>query len=159
MIVTVRAEGPLARLAHDIRLEAGGATAESDGETVRARFPVAGLRAVESSRHGKERFEPPTPRDAEEIESRVRTVALAGGEAVLVTATRDRVEVTAPRGRQTVAPREVRVAREGARLRVRAVCTLSLSALGTGKVDMPLGAVRLSDAVEIDVDLTLADAP
>lgn len=158
VIITVRAEGTLARLAHDIRLEASGGSITSDGETVRARFPIIGLRVVATSRHGKDAFARPSAGDAREIEERVRTLALVGGDAIEIVATRERIEVIAPRGKQIVSPSRLDVRRENDRTIVRGSCALSLAALGTGKIRLPLGAVHLSDAIDVEFDVTLTSA-
>lgn len=151
VVVSVRAEGMLARLAHDIRLEARDVEGERTADEIRARFPVGSLRVLESSRHGKDAYAPPKPDDARDIEHRVRTVALAGGDTVEVVGTREQVEVIAPRGAQRVRPDHL-VVQDA---RVRGSCALSLSALGTGKIDVPLGAVRVADEVIVDFDIAL----
>jgi hypothetical protein len=158
VIVTVRAEGALARLAHDIRVEARDGSCTLEGDTVRARFPVAGLFVEATSRHGKNAFDSPSADDAREIEHRMRTVALAGGDAIEIVATRGRIEVIAPHGKQTVSPRNLDVRREGDRTIVRGACTLSLAALGTGKIQVPLGAVGVSDAIDVDFVVTITSA-
>lgn len=154
--IVVRAEGALARFAHDIRLEATNASGTLENEVIRARFPVDGLRVIATSRHGKDDFAPPPPTDAQEIETRIRTIAFDAGDAVDVTATRERIEVKAPRGRQTIVPKDLEVRETEGRLIVRGTCSLSLSALGTKKIAMPLGAVRLHDAVHIDFEVVLS---
>jgi len=155
VVITVRAEGALARMAHDIRLEARDGSFELDGDSVRARFPVAGIHVALTSRHGKDEFEPPSAKDAGEIEERLRTVALAGGDEVLVTGSREAIEVIAPHGKQRVSPGKLEVREEDGRTVVRGACTLSLAALGTGEIRLPLGAVRVKDAIDVEFAVTV----
>ena len=144
IVITVRAEGFAARLAHDIRIEASGDIAR-EGDRVRATFPLDRLRVIATSRHATEEWHPPSPKDAREIEDRTRK---ALKNAVAVDATKDAIVVN---GKQTVKPRDLDVG-DG---RVRGTCTLSLAALGIEKVAGPLGAVRTADAIDIQFDIEL----
>jgi hypothetical protein len=153
--ITVRAEGALARMAHDIRLEARGDIVGFDGTTMRARFPVGGIRVVATSRHGKDVFEAPSDGDARDIDERVRTIALAGGDEVTVVGTREGIEIVTPRGTQRVSSRGLDIREEAGRTVIRGTCALSLAALGTGEIRLPLGAVRVKDAIDIDFAVTV----
>lgn len=142
IVITVRAEGLAARLAHDIRIEASG-TIEREGDRVRAIFPLDRLRVIATTRHGKEAWGPSS--DAREIERRTRE---AVGKDVHVEATKEAIVVN---DKQTVRPRDLSIENG----RVRGKCTLSLAALGIEKVAGPLGAVRTSDAIDIEFDIEL----
>lgn len=142
IMITVRAEGFGARLAHDIRIEASGDIAR-EGDRVRATFPLDRLRVTATSRHAREEWHPPSPKDAEEIEHRTRK---ALKKTVDVDATKDAIVVN---GKQTVKPRDLEIANG----RIRGKCTLSLAALGIDKVEGPLGAVRTADAIDVEFDV------
>jgi hypothetical protein len=158
--VEVHAAGLLAAAAHDLRISAEGASGESaDGATLIARFPIAKLRVVASRRHGSRDWHDPSPADAADIERRIPAEVFSAASEIevegLAQGGRAKLTVRAPGGTQRL---ETPVAIEiiGDETRVRGTCELSLRALGTGRVKVPLGAIKLEDAVRVEFDVTLS---
>lgn len=162
--VEVHAAGLLSAAAHDLRLAAEGPSGESaDGVVLTARFPVAKLRVIASRRHGTRDWHDPSPADAAEIEERIRKEIFLGAGQVEVEGRLEgrqaKLAVRAPGGSQRLTTPVTLEAADG-RTRVRGACELSLRALGTGKVRVPLGAIKLEDAVRVEFDVLLStEAP
>lgn len=160
IVVETAPRGVLARLAHELRIEAQDARVEAQGDgELRAAFPVRALRVVASRGRGAG-WEPPTPADRAAIEQRIRDEVFSGVDRVMVSArlTGDRaaLSVSTPLGKSQ---REcaVQVTRDGATLRVAGELRLSLAELRTGEPRVPFGAVRLDDAVLVRFDVALLD--
>ena len=146
------AEGLLSAFAHDMRLEARGGTGESsDAGAITVRFPVASLTAVTSSKKGKGDYHPLDAKDARDVESRVRTQVFPGLDAITVLATRDGAEATVVAQRRAKARLRLTVKEEDAAIVCEGEGTLSMSDLGAGKVQVPMGAMKLKDEVRVRV--------
>ncbi len=164
VIVETAPRGLLAAAAHDLRIEAPVASGESpDGVRCTARFTVSEMKVVASRRHGTSDWHDPNERDARDIESRIRDEAFAGLREVTLDAelreSRERAEraaltVRAQNTQKVDVP--VRVERDGEKTRVRGECELSLHALGTGRIHVPLGAIKLDDRVVVTFDIVLS---
>lgn len=160
VVIETTPRGMLARLAHELRIEARNPRGETQGESeVRVSFPVAAMRVIASRKHGGDApWGEPSERDRPVIEQKIRDEVFAGVTSVLVRAsldgTRAAIEVSSGRG---AARREcaVRVEREGDRVRAVGEATLSLAELHTGEPHVPLGAVKLEDSVRVRFDVAL----
>jgi hypothetical protein len=144
--------GMLARLGHDLRMDARGASGRILDDThAEARFPVDSVRVLESKRHGTATWGPPPGRDTEEIEDRLRDQVFPRLPAFTLKATLDgahaELEVTARgtwKGRVPVSVKHS----EGT-VEVSGTATLSLRALGGEQPRIPLGALQLEDALVV----------
>ncbi|MFI5307258.1 MAG: hypothetical protein ACHQ53_07900 [Polyangiales bacterium] len=149
-VLTLRTgvEGLFAAVAHSLELRAQGVTGEVQGARGTVCVPVAGLRVVGALTHGRVDPEAPSPADKAEIERRIRETVLVGAHEVTVevalSGSRATFTVHAPHGTQVVS-----CAIERSDLQVRGRCSVSLQALGVAQVKLPLGAARVSDAVEV----------
>jgi hypothetical protein len=157
--IEVHAAGLFSAAAHDLRIAAEGASGESaDGTSLVARFPVARFRVLASRRHGTRDWHDPSPSDAAEIEERIRKEIFPGASQVEVVGSaeggRAQLTVRAPGGSQRVTA-SLTLEDTADKTRVRGACDLSLRALGTGKVRVPLGAIKLEDAVRVEFDVAL----
>lgn len=157
IVIETFAEGLLSALAHDLRIEARDGEGTSDGDdAIVVTFPVRGLVLVESSKTGRGAYHAPSNGDREDIEGRIQKEVFRGATAVTVEAVQHgpSLRVVGPRGEQS--PR-VRVAvREDAdTLVAEGECALSLAALGTGRVHVPMGAIRLKDEVRVRFKVVL----
>ena len=159
--IETAARGLLAAAAHDLRIEAPIASGESeDGLLCTARFAPASMRVAESRRHGTSEWHDPSPKDARDIEERIRTevferLSEVVVEARVASADAVRATVTVRAARTQTLEVPVRIERAGETTTVRGRCELSLSALGTGKVRIPLGAIKLEDAVVVAFEVVL----
>lgn len=144
--------GLLARLGHDLRMEARSASGRIVDEThAEARFPIESIRVLESKRHGTSSWGPPPGKDTAEIEERLREqvfqrLAAFTLKATLVGAQAD-VEVAGHgtwRGRVPVS-----VTHGDKTIEVSGTATLSLRALGGQQPRIPLGALQLEDALVV----------
>jgi len=157
VVVETRASGLFASVAHDLRIEAPVEEGTSlDGERCTLRFEVVRMKVVESCRHDTGAWHSPSPSDAGDIESRIRREVFEGLTTVSVDGrlVGDRA-VLAVRARNALSlETAVRVDRDASGLRARGRCALSLRALGAGKVRVPLGAIKLEDAVTVSFDVT-----
>ena len=82
--------GLMARLGHDLRVEAGDGTGRIVDDThAEASFPVDAMRVLESRRHGTASWGPPPARDTAEIEERLREQVFTRVRVVTVKATLD----------------------------------------------------------------------
>ncbi len=156
VVIETRARGMLAAVAHDLRIEAPIAEGSSeDGETFRARFDVARMKVVESSRHGANAWHAPSASDAADIEHRIRSELFEGCDHIDVDGKLegDRATLTVrARGSETIAL-DVRIDRSQG-VHASGKCSLSLGALHTGKVHVPLGAIKLDDTVAVTFDVS-----
>lgn len=144
--------GLMARLGHDLRVEARDGTGRIVDEThAEASFSVDAMRVLESRRHGTASWGPPPARDTAEIEERLRDQVFKRVRVVNVKVTLDGahadVEVTAKdswRGRVPVA------VKHGDKLvEVTGTASLSLRALGGEQPRVPLGVMQLEDVVVV----------
>jgi hypothetical protein len=151
IVIETFAEGMLSALAHDLRIEARDGEGKSDGdEHVVVTFPVRGLSLVESSKKGKGEYHAPSDGDRKDIEARIKEQVFAGATAVTVHAEKNppSVRVVGPRGEQSPRVRAtVRV--DGDVVVAEGDCDLSLASLGTGKVHVPMGAIRVKDQIRV----------
>lgn len=158
VIIETEARGLLAAAAHDLRIEAPIASGESpDGIHCVARFTVASMKVHESRRHGTSDWRDPNERDARDIEGRIRSEAFSGIKEIVVEAelggAQASITVRAARTQRVEVP--VRVERSNDKTTVHGKCDLSLQALGTGKIHVPLGAIKLDDRVTVMFDVVL----
>ncbi len=161
VIIEPAPRGLLAAAAHDLRIEAPVASGDSDGdERCTARFPVAAMKVISSRRHGTSDWHDPNDKDAKDIESRIRDEALAGVREIVVEgslpkgAGRASITVRAQSTQKIEAP--VSVTRDGDKTRVKGSCDLSLHALGTGRIHVPLGAIKLDDRIAVTFEIVLS---
>ncbi len=165
VIVETAPRGLLSAAAHDLRIEAPVASGESpDGMSCTARFSVAAMKVVSSRRHGTSDWRDPNDKDAKDIEARIRDEALAGVREIVVEgslpknetggATRASITVRAQSTQKIEAP--VSVTRDGEKTRVKGSCDLSLHALGTGRIHVPLGAIKLDDRIAVTFEIVLS---
>lgn len=158
-VVETLPTGMLARLGHDLHMEARGASGRIVDDThAEARFPLDTIRVLESKRHGTASWGPPPARDAEDIEERMREQVFKGVGAFTVKATLEGshadLEVTARgvwRGRVPVS-----VKHGDKTVEASGTATMSLRALGGEQPRIPLGAMQLEDAVVVRFRATFA---
>jgi len=151
--------GILAAAAHDLRIDAPIASGETtDDAHAAARFTVASMRVTASRRRGTSAWHDPSEKDARDIEQRIRGEAFEGVAEIAIDATLDgeRARITTRAGRAQTVEAPVRVERDGARTKVHGECDLSLQALGTGKIHVPLGAIKLDDRVHVTFEVVFA---
>jgi hypothetical protein len=141
VIVETTARGVLAAAGHDLRIEAP-VEGEADDEKCVAKFRVAEMRVAEMRRHGTKTWGAPSEEHVD-IERRIREEAFADVKEIAVEATRETITVRAAKS-QTVAT-DASVTEK----KIEGRCTLSLSALGVGKIRVPLGAIKLDDSVGV----------
>jgi hypothetical protein len=156
VLVETEASGLLAPLAHDLRIDAPIEEGTSpDGDRCSVRFEVGKMKVVESSRHDAGAWHAPSPSDARDIEDRIRREVFEGCAAVSVEGKLDgaRATLTVRARREQTVDVPIRVERETATARATGRCELSLRALATGKVRVPLGAITLKDRVSITFDV------
>jgi hypothetical protein len=158
IVVHTKATGLLARLAHDLELEASGFEGELDvdGEQYRAelRFPVAALRVVGVLRKGEVDRTVLSASDHDEIRERLDELVFPDTHTVVVRLEgegRDRAmaSVELPSGRQRVLARHRVAERSAGGHEVSGRCGLSLQALGIKEIKGPLGAFKVHDDVEV----------
>jgi hypothetical protein len=168
LTVRTRAEGLLARLAHDLELSSadlgGAATLDGESWTADLSVPVASLRVV-GALHGDELDRAAlSASDRAQIEQKMREDVFFGGAAIITAAARGASRTT---GEATIsiASRSQRVpvtlsaapSIDGA-TRVTGRLTLSLDRLGAKPIKGPLGAFRVKDAVEVSFTIPLVSA-
>lgn len=165
--IETAARGLLAAAAHDLRIGAPIApiapiapSASDDPLRCSAHFSVAQMKVTASRRHGTTEWHDPAPKDVRDIEGRIRTEVFAGlGEVVVeasvasAEASRAQLVVRAARTQTLEVP--VRIERDGDTVHALGRCDLSLAALGTGKVRVPLGAIKVDDRVAVAFDIVL----
>lgn len=169
LVLRTRASGLLARLAHDLEIEATELSlkASQDGDAWAAELsvPVAKLRVAGVLKKG-DRLDTGvlSASDHADIENRIRTEVLAGGPEVRVQASgksplNGQAEVSlGPKSArfpvlQSVEPRE------GGGFDISGRCDVSLSALGVQEVKGPLGAFRVNDVIEVVYTFALIAQP
>lgn len=154
-----RAEGLLARLAHDLELTGTGlvgeATLDGDAWTADLSVPVASI-AVVGVVHGEELDRAKlSASDRAQIEQKMREDVFFGGAAIVTVAAHG-ASLAGGEATVTIASRSQRVPItlsaaplvDGA-ARVTGRFTLSLDRLGVRPIKGPLGAFRVKDAVEV----------
>jgi hypothetical protein len=161
VVVETTAKGLLAKLAHDLRIEARGAEGRALSDTeVRVSFPVDKMTVVESRRHGSGPFGPPPASDRPTIEQKIRDEVFPGTRAIEVTAhvdgARATIDVETARGKQTIST-SAAVSRDGAEVRASGTTRLSLEALRAGQPHVPMGAIKLEDAVDVRFEIVLVE--
>jgi hypothetical protein len=159
--VETEASGLLASIAHDLRIEAPiSEGTSSDGESCVVRFRVDQMKVVESCRHKTRAWHAPSPSDARDIEGRIKNELFEGCAIVSVDgrSSGDDATLTVRAQREQTVRTPVRVERSAAGARATGSCELSLRALGTGKVRVPLGAIKLTDKVSITFDVVFIDS-
>jgi hypothetical protein len=158
--VETEAAGLLAALAHDLRIDAPiEAGSSSDGQSCVVHFRTDAMRVFESRRHGNGAWHPPSPSDAKDIEQRIHRELFQDSATVAVEGRLDgsfaSLTVRARKAQTVRVP--IRVERGDSGVRAQGRCELSLLALGTGRVHVPLGAIKLVDAVKITFDVVFAE--
>lgn len=148
VVIETTARGVLAVAGHDLRIEAPICEGEASDETCVAKFRVADMRVAEMRRHGTKTWGARTG-DAEDIERRIRDEAFPNVEEITVEGTRETITVRAARTQSVTTDASI------APNRVEGKCELSLSALGIGKIRVPLGAIKLDDAVSVTYVIVL----
>ena len=149
VVVETTARGLLAAAGHDLRIDAPVFEGEVGEERCVAKFRVAEMRVAEMRRHGAKAWGRRTS-DADDIERRIRDEAFPSLKEIAVEATRETIVVRAAR-EQTVKTDAMITAN-----RVEGTCTLSLAALGVGKIRVPLGAIKLDDSVVVTYVIIIA---
>lgn len=161
LLVRTRAEGLLARLAHDLELELGGvdATLEGEASLERARgevfVPATGVRVLGVLKGGVVDERVLSSADRAEILDRVRDEVFRGESLVVgVEARGTDAELVVGVGTQRPGRLRVRVNADAAdgRVVVRFRASFSLRTMGVGALKGPMGAFRVSDEIELDVD-------
>ncbi len=164
--VRTRAEGLLARLAHDLELigreVSGNVTVDGDAWTANLSVPVAALR-VEGALHGAELDRSAlSASDRAQVEQKMRDDVFFGG-ARAVTAAAHGTSRTGGEATIAIGSRSQRVPvtlsvepTEGGPTRATGRLTVSLAQLGVKPIKGPLGAFRVKDAVEILFDISLS---
>ena len=147
VLIETTARGVLAAAGHDLRIEAE-VEGDADDEKCVARFVVAKMRVVEMRRHGTKTWGAPTS-DADDIERRIREEAFPDVKEIVVEATRENITVRAARSQSVKTDASI------APNRIEGKCELSLSALGVGKIRVPLGAIKLDDGVSVTYVIVL----
>ncbi len=162
--VRTRATGLLARLAHDLELDATGASGwvseDGEGWTSELVFPVAGLRVVGVLRGGKVDRSVLAPKDIAEIERKIRDEVLLGATVTVRgrgNRKLGRFEVLAPKGATSITVALMLGSSDGERRTVEARTRLSLSSLGCAEVKAPLGAFKVADELEVEGSLTFVN--
>jgi phosphotransferase system HPr-like phosphotransfer protein len=156
VVIHTRAEGLMARLAHDLELRAEGFEGqlhvEEDGQTWSGalRFPVAGLRVV-GARKGEHVDEGAlSATDRKQIHDKIQSEILAGRE-VLVRVNgkalgQGQGVVRIPRGQHRL---HFELERDEEAKQVSGEVKLSLERLGIAPIRGPLGAFRVADEISI----------
>ena len=164
--VRTRAEGLLARLAHDLELTArevsGKVTVDGEAWTADLSVPVAALRVEGALHHGELDRSALSASDRAQAEQKMRDDVFFGG-ARLVKATAHGTSRTGGEATITIGSRSQRVpltlsvaATAGGLTRATGQLTVSLTQLGVKPIKGPLGAFRVNDAVEILFALPLS---
>jgi hypothetical protein len=160
IVIETRAMGLLASIAHDLRIAAPIREGMSaDGQSWTVLFDVAEMRVTESARHGTGVWHAPKASDAADIEGRIRRELFAGCPVVSVKGqlADARVTLAVRAQREQTVGIPVSIERSGRTARATGRCELSLASLGTGKVRVPLGAIKLADPVTITFDVLFVE--
>jgi hypothetical protein len=165
LALRTRAKGMLARLAHDLEIastELTGRVRASDGAwSGELLVPIGSLR-VAGTLHG-DKLDPSalSPSDRQDIERRMRGDVLAAERELVVELsgpTRERGEavLVIAGGQRTRIPLTLRTRElEGGAIAVSGRAEISLKAQGIAEIRAPLGAFKVSDTVEVLVELEL----
>ncbi len=150
----------LASLAHDLRVLAPIAEGESASEDrCTASFSVHAMKVDQSCRHGTGAWGEPSAGDRAQIEEKIGAEVFKAVRSITVDAqlvgARAKLTVSAGAGRQAVDV-PVNVQRADGVVRVKGEATLSLEALKATQPKVPLGAIKLEDAVVVRFDVVLA---
>jgi hypothetical protein len=168
LTVRTRAEGLLARFAHDLELTStevsGQVTLDGDAWTAELSVPVASLRVVGALHGDAVDRAVLSAGDRAQIEQKMREDVFFGGARV-VTATAHGASLTSGEATITVASRSQRVAislaaapSASAAKSATGRFTLSLDKLGVKPIKAPLGAFRVKDAVEVSFSIPFVSA-
>jgi hypothetical protein len=159
LVLRTRAEGMLARLAHDLEIgatEIAGAASSDDGDawTAELTIPVSSLRVAGALRGDRLDTSALSSKDRAEIERKIREEVLAAGPEVRARAegpTRERGEATVSIGGASAPVRvsHSQVEPSGAGFSVTGRAEISLRALGVAEVKGPLNAFRVADTIEV----------
>lgn len=164
--IETTAKGMLAKLAHDLAIEASDWTCEAtlDGEkaTLTAKVPVASLRVAGVRKHGTVDKNVLSSSDRSEIERKIREEVLTGREVVVAASASG---IPADGSRTIDAELTVESGRAKARVSSRVTVSVtagavvasgragvSLSSLSIPPVKGPLGAFRVDDVVDVVFD-------
>jgi hypothetical protein len=160
--IRTRAKGMLARLAHDLEIDAsdfaGEVELDGDAWTASLVFDAAKLRVVGVPKGQRVDRTVLSSSDKDEIEQRMRT-ELRGGRVEVRAEGSDRrrgeVKVKAAAGEQTL-PVSISVEeRSDGELVAKGELKLSLKRLGIQEIKGPLGAFKVDDAVEVAFRIAL----
>jgi hypothetical protein len=158
-----RARGFLARLAHDLELDAtlieGEGTRDGDAFDGVLRVAIDGIRLVGVIEKGGS-VNPDTLSDADrhEVERKIRKEVFRGEPEVLVEIRRSDVRVRFGERITTVRPTLQQKETDDA-FEIHATCSVSMRALGLMEVKGPLGAFAVKDDVEVEANLIVRRAP
>lgn len=155
--VHTQATGLLARLAHDLELEASGfepeLTADGDAWSAELRFSPARLRVVGVRRGERVDETVLSAKDKDDIRQLMDERVFSGVSAVVVRAEgaqRGRGSATVQlHKQQTVSVRHAVSQRDDESWLVEGRCSLSLRALGAKEVKGPLGAFKVHDGIDV----------
>jgi hypothetical protein len=158
LVLRTRAQGMLARLAHDLEIAAGeingAASLDGDAWTAEVAVPVSSLRVAGALRGDRLDTSALSSKDRAEIERKIREEVLAAGPEVRTRAegpSRDRGEATVSFGSKSarVSVSHSKTEPSGAGFSVTGRAELSLRALGVAEVKGPLNAFRVGDTIEV----------
>jgi hypothetical protein len=160
VVIETRAKGMLASLAHDLRVLAPIASGEaSSDDRCTATFDVSAMKVDQSCKHNSGAWGAPSPSDRSQIEEKIGAEVFKGVRTITVeaqlTGSRAKITVTAGAGKQSV-DTTVSVERADGTVRAKGEATLSLEALKATQPKVPLGAIKLEDAVVVRFDVVLA---
>lgn len=164
--VRTRAAGMLAKLAHDLELQAaeiqGRAERSETGFSGELRIPITTLR-VTGQLHG-DRVDSSgiSQSDRSDIEHKIRDEVFAGTKEIVVRGqgtpwNRADITVETALGKMPIAVSLRSSEQEGA-IRISGRTELLLSKLGVREIKGPLGAFKVKDAVEVLFEITLRPA-
>jgi hypothetical protein len=163
-----RAEGLLARLAHDLELTSaevsGHVDVDGDAWTAELSVPVASLRVVGALHGDAVDSAVLSAADRAQIEQKMREDVFFGAARV-VTATARGASLSSGEATIAIGSRSQRItfplsapALADGTLRPTGRFTLSLDALGVKPIKGPLGAFRVKDAVDVSFAILLVSA-
>ncbi len=162
-----RAEGLLARMAHDLEIAApllrGGATRDGDAWTADLSVAVTSLRVV-GVLHGADLDRAAlSSSDRAQIEQKMRQDVFFGGVREISAVARGTTPTTGeatitlgPRSQHVPLTLSLKSPSEG-KLQATGQLTISLEKLGVKPIKGPLGAFRVKDAVEVFFSIPLSE--
>ena len=143
--------GLFSAMAHDLEIEATGVRGEAEFESGEPHgwleCPVAGLHVVGVVKHGRVDMQGLSPAERAEVERRIREMVLPM-DLVRVEATPGKLRVRGPKATEEV-PARMERKDEGDVATFAGAVTLSMKRMGVGEVKGPLGAFKVTDAVEV----------